>query len=46
MIMKRSGEEVIEGILELCEEPVSITRIVYQVNLNFKTIKLLHLISH
>jgi predicted transcriptional regulator len=34
--MKRSREEVIASILELCKEPASITRIVYQGYLNFK----------
>lgn len=36
--MKRSREEVIEKILEICREPSSKTRIVYQVNLNFRTV--------
>jgi predicted transcriptional regulator len=36
--MKRSKEDIIENILELCIEPASKTRIVYQVNLNFRTI--------
>lgn len=37
--MKRSREEVIEGILEICKESSSKTKIVYQVNLNFNTVK-------
>ncbi len=36
--MKRSREEVIERILETCREPSTKTRIVYHVNLNFRTI--------
>ncbi|MDM7920582.1 MAG: hypothetical protein A4E48_00051 [Methanosaeta sp. PtaU1.Bin060] len=36
--MKRSREEVIERILEICREPSTKTKIVYQVNLNFHTI--------
>jgi predicted transcriptional regulator len=32
----RSKEEVIENILEICKEPSSKTKIVYQANLNFK----------
>ncbi len=39
MIMKRSKDEITEGILELCQEPASLTRIVYQCNLNFRTVK-------
>ncbi len=33
---RRSREEIVEHILGLCREPVSITRIVYMNNLNFK----------
>jgi predicted transcriptional regulator len=39
MIMRRSREEVLDEILEVCKEPKSITRIVYQVNLNFHTVR-------
>lgn len=37
--MKRSKEEITESILELCIQPSSKTRVVYQVNLNFRTVK-------
>ncbi len=33
---KRSKEEIVENILELCKEPANITHIVYMNNLNFK----------
>ncbi|NPV63648.1 MAG: DNA-binding protein [Methanotrichaceae archaeon] len=36
--MKRSREEIAEQILEICREPASKTRIVYQANLNFNTV--------
>jgi predicted transcriptional regulator len=36
--MKRSREEVIEKILEICREPATKTKVVYQVNLNFRTV--------
>lgn len=36
--MKRSKQEIIAQILEVCLEGSSKTRIVYQVNLNFRTI--------
>lgn len=36
MFMKRSKEEIIKCILELCKEPATVTRIVYQCNLNFR----------
>ena len=36
--MKRSKQEIIAQILEVCLESSSKTRIVYQVNLNFRTI--------
>lgn len=36
--MKRSKQEIIAEILEVCLESSSKTRIVYQVNLNFRTI--------
>ncbi len=36
--MKRSKQEIIAQILEVCLESASKTRIVYQVNLNFRTI--------
>ena len=35
---KRSKQEIIAQILEVCLEKSSKTRIVYQVNLNFRTI--------
>lgn len=35
---KRSKQEIIAHILEVCLEKSSKTRIVYQVNLNFRTI--------
>jgi predicted transcriptional regulator len=34
--MKRSKEEIIENILEICKEPSSKTTIVYRANTNFK----------
>ncbi len=34
--MKRSKEELIESILEICKEPSTKTRVVYQANLNFR----------
>jgi len=37
-MMKRSKQEIIAQILEVCLERASKTRIVYQVNLNFRTI--------
>lgn len=37
--MKRSREIIIEGILETCKEPATKTRVVYQANLNFRTVK-------
>jgi len=36
--MKRSKQEIIAQILEVCLESANKTRIVYQVNLNFRTI--------
>ena len=36
--MKRSRQEIISQILEICINGASKTRIVYQVNLNFKTV--------
>lgn len=36
--MKRSKQEIIAQILEVCLNSSSKTRIVYQVNLNFRTI--------
>jgi predicted transcriptional regulator len=36
--MKRSKQEIIAQILEVCLESASKTRIVYQVNLNFRTV--------
>lgn len=37
--MKRNKYEIVREILELCKDPVSKTRIVYQCNLNFRTAK-------
>jgi predicted transcriptional regulator len=36
--MKRSKDEIIEQILKTCMEPATKTRVVYQANLNFKTV--------
>lgn len=36
--MKRSKQEIIAKILEVCLEKASKTKIVYQANLNFRTI--------
>lgn len=36
--MKRGREEIIARILSLCSEGATKTRIVYQANLNFKTV--------
>ena len=36
--MKRNRQEIISQILEICINGASKTRIVYQVNLNFKTV--------
>jgi len=36
--MKRSREEIITSILSVCSEGAGKTRVVYQTNLNFKTI--------
>jgi predicted transcriptional regulator len=38
MVMKRSRHEIIFQILEICKNGASKTRIVYQANLNFKTV--------
>jgi predicted transcriptional regulator len=38
MEKKRSKNQIIEEILTTCQEGASKTRIVYQVNLNFRTI--------
>jgi predicted transcriptional regulator len=38
MIMKRSRHEIISQILDICKNGASKTRIVYQANLNFKTV--------
>jgi predicted transcriptional regulator len=38
--MRRSKDEILGLILELCKEPVNVTKIVYQCNLNFNTVKL------
>ena len=37
--MKRGREEIIARILSLCSEGTTKTRLVYNANLNFKTIK-------
>ena len=37
--MRRSKEEIIGTILELCKEPVNLTKVVYWCNLNFSTVK-------
>ena len=37
--MRRSKEEIIGIILELCKEPVNLTKVVYWCNLNFNTVK-------
>jgi len=36
--MKRSREEILGQILNTCQEGASKTRVVYQANLNFKTV--------
>jgi len=36
--MKRSRHEIISQILDVCRNGASKTRIVYQVNLNFRTV--------
>jgi len=36
--MKRSRQEIVSKILEVCKRGANKTRIVYQANLNFKTI--------
>ncbi|MDD1750488.1 MAG: winged helix-turn-helix domain-containing protein [Methanothrix sp.] len=36
--MKRSKQEIVSVILEVCKSGANKTRIVYQANLNFKTI--------
>lgn len=36
--MKRSRQEIISQILEICMKGASKTKIVYQANLNFKTV--------
>ena len=36
--MKRSREEILAQILNTCQEGASKTRVVYQANLNFKTV--------
>jgi predicted transcriptional regulator len=38
--MKRSKDEILESILDLCKEPVGLTKIVYQCNLNFRTVRI------
>lgn len=39
MTMKRSREKIVAEILEVCVGSASKTRIVYQTNLNFNTVK-------
>ena len=38
--MKRSKEQILERILVVCKEPVNVTKIVYQCNLNFYTVRI------
>jgi predicted transcriptional regulator len=38
MIVKRSKHEIISQILDICKNGASKTRIVYQANLNFRTV--------
>ena len=38
--MRRSPEQITEGILETCKEPTGKTAIVYQCNLNFHTVNI------
>jgi predicted transcriptional regulator len=38
--MKRSREQIMEDILKVCGEPVSVTKVVYQCNLNFHTVRI------
>jgi predicted transcriptional regulator len=38
--MKRSREQIMENILKVCKEPVSVTKVVYQCNLNFYTVRI------
>ena len=38
--MKRSREQIMEEILKVCKEPASVTKIVYQCNLNFYTVRI------
>ena len=46
--MKRNKAQIMGDILSLCKNQTSLTRIVYQCNLNFKTVKpyLEHLIKY
>lgn len=37
--MKRNREEIISQILEICKDGAIKTRVVYQANLNFKTVE-------
>ncbi len=39
--MRRSRENICESILMLCREPVTLTKIVYSCNLNFKNAKVI-----
>jgi predicted transcriptional regulator len=38
--MKRSKEQIIEKIMRICKEPAGVTKIVYQCNLNFYTVRI------
>jgi predicted transcriptional regulator len=38
MAMKRSRHEIVSQILNICKDGASKTRIVYQANLNFRTV--------
>jgi predicted transcriptional regulator len=38
--MKRSREQIMKEILVICKEPVGVTKIVYQCNLNFYTVRI------
>ena len=38
--MRRSKEQIIEEILNICKEPAGLTKIVYLCNLNFKVARL------
>ncbi|MFA6371033.1 MAG: winged helix-turn-helix domain-containing protein [Methanothrix sp.] len=38
--MKRSREQIMEEIMVICKEPAGVTKIVYQCNLNFYTVRI------